>query len=217
VDCVEVNEETVVVIGSGPTDPEMCGQKVDSHTVVRMWNHEWQPVERYGARFDFGLITTMQDAHDAPMRPAKSWLFYNVPSNPLVPEVNGKSVILWNHRRYFDRAIAQGARSVSGRTVKFTRGFAAVAATIEYLRPQRVVVIGMDILRNGVTGARYYDPAALPWYVKQYPGMTRIPGWEANEMPEGVSREGPHDYGTEASLIRALAAEYGVELVWTLP
>lgn len=206
---------TVVVIGSGPA-PELCGEKVDEHTVVRMWNHEWQPVERYGSRYDYGFITTMQDAEDALKCPAKSWLFYNVPSNHRVSEVNGKPVVLWNHRRWFDRAMARGARSASGKPLKFTRGFAAVAATIEHLRPRRVVVIGMDILRNGATGLRYYDPAALPWYVKRYPGMTRVPGWAADEMPAGVLREGPHDYDAEASLIRVLADEAGVEIVWTL-
>lgn len=208
---------TVVVIGSGPADPDMCGAKVDRHTVVRMWNHEWQPVERYGSRYDYGFITTVQDAHDDIRRPAKSWLFYNVPSNHPVSEVNGKPVVLWNHRRWFDRALAQGARSASGQTIKFTRGFAAVAATIEHIRPRRVVVIGMDILRNGATGPRYYDPAALPWYVERYPGLKKIPGWAADEMPAGVPREGPHDYHAEAALIRALAAEAGVEIVWTLP
>lgn len=212
--------KTVVVIGSGPTDPGMLGARVDSHTVVRMHNHVWQPVERYGSRYDYGLITSLQDAEDAHLaarRPAQSWLFYNVPGEQVVSEIHGNAVVLWEHKRWFHRAMAQGAQPGSPRVLKFTRGFAAVAATIEHLRPRRVVVLGMDILRNGKTGARYYDPAALPWYVKRYPRLAKRPAWSSDTMPVGCRRDGPHDYEAEAALIRELASEAGVELVWELP
>jgi hypothetical protein len=205
--------DTVVVIGSGVADTVRCA--VDDHTVVRMWDWDWQPPDRYGSRFDYGLITTTQDTKDAVRLPTKAWFFYNVPHEPLISVLNGIDVIAWDHAPCFRRAIALGARSTNGKAVKFTRGFAAVAATLTFLRPKRVVVIGMGILCNGVTGSRYYDSAALPYYVNHYPNMAKVnPQWAANELTAGLVREGPHDFSTEAVLIRELAAETGALLIW---
>src|SRR4051812_15393687 len=81
--------QTIVVIGSGPTSPGLRSAFVDGHPVVRMWNHEWQPVERYGTRYDYGLITTNDDARLATRRPASGWFFYNVPSETVAQKING--------------------------------------------------------------------------------------------------------------------------------
>jgi hypothetical protein len=177
-----------------------------------MWDHEWQPVDRYGSRYDYGLITNTLNLDRASRRPAKAWFFYNVPNQP---EITGYPVFTLDRKRLTDRALAQGARSGNSKVLKFTRGFAAVAMAIERLKPRRVVVIGMQQLRDGVTGSRYYDPAALPWYVERYPlAAANIPGWAADEMPAGLIRVGPHDYAAESALIRLMAAEAGTEIVW---
>ncbi len=211
----EDDTNTVVVIGSGPAG-SISGKDIDRHPVVRLWNHEWQPADRYGSRYDYGLITTTDDAHSAARRPENAWLFYNVPHEKAVSSIDGKTVVALDHLRWFKKAQEKGARPAAPRALKFTRGFAAVAGAIEYLRPRRVIVVGMDILRNGVTGSRYFDPAALPFYVKAYPLLARArPDWASDEMPAGWLRDGPHDYSAEAVLIREIAAEAGSELVWS--
>ncbi|MBI3150075.1 MAG: hypothetical protein HYZ17_16345 [Betaproteobacteria bacterium] len=206
--------DTVVVIGAGPAG-QVSGEEVDRYPVVRMWNHDWQPAERFGSRYDYGLITRTDDVGLASRRPGK-WLFYNVPNEPEVSNIDGTPVVMLDKSSWYSRAQAHGAKPGSPRKgLKFTRGFAAVAGTIDRLRPRRIVVIGMSILRDGVTGARYYDPDALAFYVKSHPGMAaHIPGWAADEMPAGVRGEGPHDYFAEAAVIREMAAEAGVEIVW---
>jgi hypothetical protein len=207
---------TVVVIGAGPTSPQLRAADIDIHPVVRMWNHEWQPTDRYGSRFDYGVITTTQDARDAVRAPARSWFFYNVPHEQVSSgHLGGAGLVVLDNERWFRRAVALGAKSGSRKALKFTRGFAAVAAVIEHVRPERILVVGMDVLRTGATGVRYYDPAALPWYVRRYPQLAVVdPQWAADEMPPGLPRLGPHDFSAEAVLIRQLAAEAGIEIVW---
>ncbi len=206
--------DIVVVIGAGPA-ASVRAEDIDCHTVVRLWNHDWQPAERYGTRYDYGVITNTQYALDASRLPSKAWIFYNVAGQNVVKEIGETPVMTVDKVRWFTRAEAMGARSADGRGLKFTRGFAAVAGAIDCLRPRRIVVIGMNILRDGVTGPKYYDKAALPFYVKAYPAMAHLlPQWAADEMPIGLRGEGPHDYTAESKLIRQLAAEAGVELVW---
>jgi hypothetical protein len=216
-------QDTVVVIGSGPASSGMVGASIDRHRVVRMCNHDWQPADRYGSRYDYGVITSLDDARAASRRPAKAWFFYP-PSKgtrrdaAALSQIDGTDIIVVNHEKWFAQAMQMGAKSATSRALKFTRGFAAVAGSIECLRPKRVVIVGMDILRNGATGAKYYDPAALPFYVQAYPNMaTSWPAWAADELAAGVTRDGPHDYAAEAALIRKLAAEAGTELVWDGP
>ena len=207
-------EMTVVVVGSGPWSGNRTD--IDGHPVVRMWNHEWQPADRYGTRYDYGLITIEQDARCASRCPAVSWFFYNTAHEPAVSEINGGAVVTLKHHRWLQRATELGARpGTPGKAIKFTRGFAAVAGAIDQLRPGRVVIIGMDLLRDGATPSKYYDPAALPYYVNRYPSLAKAnPAWAADTMPEGWLRDGPHDYSVEAVLIRALAAEAGTEIAW---
>jgi hypothetical protein len=210
-----MTQDTVVVIGPGPSDHGMLGAYIDSHPVVQMWNHEWQPVDRYGSRYDYGLTTRMSDFQGASRTPGSAWFFYNVPHEQNPAAFNGKPVVVLDHARWQTRADALGARSAHGRGFKFTRGFAAVAGTIEHLAPRRVIVIGMDLLRNGVTGSRYYDPAALPFYLKSYPALAKaVPKWASDELPAGKLRDGPHDFSVEAVLIREIAAKAGTEIVW---
>lgn len=208
--------DTVVVIGSGPSPSGISGGEIDRHPVVRMWDHDWQPAERYGSRYDYGLITNERNPLRASRRPDKWWFFYNVPHLPPVTSFDGVPVVEMDHATWYRKAIAHGAApGHPRRALKFTRGFAAVAGVIDHLRPKRVIVIGMDILRNGFTGSRYYDPAALPFYIRAYPNMARgIPKWAAEQMPAGVRADGPHDYYAESKVIRDLSAEAGVEIVW---
>lgn len=208
--------DTVVVIGSGPGPSTMSGADIDRYPVVRMWNHEWQPADRFGSRYDYGLITRTDDVCSASRRPNKSWLFYNVPHEPEVEKIDGHAVTFLNYRRWYAKAEAIGAKAASeNRALKFTRGFAAVAGTIDCLRPRRVIVIGMSILRDGETGSRYFDPAALPFYIKSYPRLARSqPLWAADQMPPGIRGEGPHDYFAESLVIRDIAAEAGTEIIW---
>lgn len=196
----------------------MRGADVDGHEVLRMWNHDWQPAERYGSRYDYGLFTSTEDAQCTSKQPTRSWFFYNIPHEKAVFNINEKPVITLDHDRWYRDAKKLGAEpETSKKALKFTRGFAAVAAAIEHLRPSRIIGIGLDILRNGMTGVRYYDDAALPYYVKAYPLLARaIPRWAKDEMPVGQRRDGPHDYGVEAALVRLVAAEAGVELAWQL-
>jgi len=207
--------KSVVVIGNGPA--QVSGQDIDRHTVVRMCHHEWQTVDRYGERYDYGLITRTSEISADARRPGK-WLFYNVPGEPTTPSIDGTPVVMLDARGWYRKAKEHGA--IPGdphRGLKFTKGFAAVAGVIERLRPRRVIVIGMNILRDGVTGLKYYDPAALPFYKKMYPNMVvGIPKWAADELPAGLRGEGPHDYFTEAAVIREIASEAGIELVWEM-
>jgi hypothetical protein len=207
--------QSIVVIGPGPVSPGMLDAYTDGDPVVQMWDHDWQPVDRYGSRYDYGLITRTGEAHAASRTPEVAWFFYNVPHEKAPSSINGKPIVVLDHVRWQVKADALGAKSGNGRGFKFTRGFAAVAGAIEHLSPRRVIVVGMEVLRNGVTGSRYYDPAALPFYVKSYPVLAKAcPEWAADEMTAGCLRAGPHDYSAEAVLIRELAAEAGVELVW---
>lgn len=207
-------EHTVVVIGSGPAD--VLGDEIDRFPVVRMWNHEWQPAERFGSRFDYGLITSTDDAMAAQKKPARSWLFYNVPHHRKAASLKGRPVVFLDHMSWYRKAWAYGARPEDPRrALKFTRGFAAVAGAIQTLRPKRIIVVGMTLLHDGVTGSHYFDQAALPFYVAAYPQMAKhIPIWAEDKIPAGLRGEGPHDYTAEAAVIRELAAEEGVELVW---
>ena len=206
--------DTVVVIGSGPAG-SVSAEAIDCHPVVRMWNHEWQPVDRYGSRYDYGLITRTAEIRPGARRPGK-WLFYNVPNGPVGPSIDGTAVIVLDAGQWYSKAKAHGATPGHPHDrLKFTKGFAAVAGVIECLRPRRIVVIGMSILRDGVTGPKYYDPAALPFYKKLYPNMTaNLPKWAADEMPAGLRGDGPHDYFTESIVIREMASEAGIEIVW---
>lgn len=209
--------DTVVVVGCGPAG-QSSGKEIDRHPVVRMWNHEWQPADRFGSRYDYGMITARESALIAAKRPKKGWFFYNVPHEDEVSKIEDVPVIVLDHMRWYRHPAAQGAKPGGPKALKFSRGFAAVAGVIEHLRPKRILAIAMDVLCNGVTSAKYYDEAALPYYVKSYPNLAKIsPAWAADEIPAGRVRNGPHDFQMEANLIRALAAEAGVELVWSRP
>lgn len=212
---------TAIVIGSGAGPEEPRGAEIDRHLVVRMWNHEWQSSDRFGSRYDHGLITTLDDVQRATRRPAKSWFFYPATKGTrreaTVAKIDDVDVIVLNHVRWSIKAHALKAKSADGRGLKFTRGFVAVAGAIECLRPRRIIVIGMDVLRNGATSGKYFDRAALPFYVNSYKKLAMArPDWAADELPAGLTGEGPHDYAVEAVLIRALAAEAGTEIVWNL-
>jgi hypothetical protein len=193
----------------------MTGADIDKYPVVQMWNHDWQSADRYGSRYDYGLATTLRDARDASRRPTKAWLFYNVPHEKAVQTINGDPVIFLDHMSWYKKAALHGARSFCNRALKFTRGFAAVAGVIQCLKPKRIIVIGMDVLCNGVTGVRYFDADALPFYVESYPQLAQnLPLWASNEFPSGLRGDGPHDFSAEAAVIRELAAEVGTKLVW---
>lgn len=205
---------TVIIVGSGPLSAEIRGADIDAHTVVRMWNCEWQSSERYGSRYDYGLITRIEDAEKAVRLPTQSWFLYNVPHEPLSAQLNGIAVTHWNHIPWLKKARSMNARTY-GKAFKFTRGFVAVAQTIHHLRPKRIVIVGMDVLRNGATSAKYYDIEALPYYVSKHPRLAAgLPHWADDEMPPGRDYLGPHDFKVEAALVRSLAAETGTALDW---
>ena len=156
----------------------------------------------------------MDYANEAKKRPSKAWFLYSHKNT--ARDADGVRVDVLNHEQWFAKAAAHGAKPGSAdRALKFTRGFAAAAGAIQCLKPRRLIVIGMSILRDGVTGSKYYDPAALPFYIKSYPAMAfRLPDWAADTMPPGLRGEGPHDYFAEAVIIRELADEAGTEIVW---
>lgn len=207
--------DTVIVIGCGPVGADLRGADIDKHPVVRMWNHEWQPADRFGSRYDYGMITTTKDAQIAARRPKKSWFLYNVPHEVVISSVNDVPVIVFDHMPWYVKAKIIGATPASKKALKFSRGFAAVAGVIEHLNPKLIRCIGMDVLKNGVTSSKYYDPDALPFYVQSYPKLAAaVPEWAADEIPAGRIRNGPHDFWAESLMIRELAAEAGTEIVW---
>ncbi len=203
---------SVVVVGDGPSgEGTGWGSFIDEQSaVVRLWNHHWQPPADYGRRYDYGLITAPRNAQNAARNPARKWWYYDVYSktNGTYNRLHGLDVDVLPHKQWLSELEQLGAKSENGKPLKLARGFAAALATACLLKPQRMFMIGMDMLRDGVTTSPRYGTAAT-----SYRNAT-MPGHALELVDAGLEREGPHDYTAERALFDAKAAEHGIEIQW---
>lgn len=201
----------VVVVGHGPSaEGRGLGSEIDRHVVVRMWNNHWQSRTDYGSRYDYGLFCPPLPDHKT--KPAKGWWVYDVmnpgTANGFYPcPIGGLTITRLPFEPWTARAVAMGGEA-EGRRFKLTRGCAAACAAIELLQPERLVLVGLDMLRAGATVSPRYGSAAQLDFDQTMVGRDHV------FKPAGERREGAHDLEVEGKLVADMAAERKIEIVW---
>lgn len=200
----------VAVIGHGPSPSgKGWGAQIDAcERVIRMWDCHWQAPADYGTRYDVGIFTVwpgeLQEFRRGRQRTPAEWWGYDIRGmgrNGHREPLDQPSRLI-DTRGWIARARAFGAKGSTGK-LEFTRGTVAVLAAIEWLKPQRLHIVGFDTISQGALAWPQYSAAA-------------IGAWEQRKgrayafVDDGRERSPTHDYGAE----RRLILETGTELQW---
>jgi hypothetical protein len=178
-------------------------------TVIRMWDCQWQDPAVLGNRYDIGLYelhpTMMATFHENVRRnPRRGWvasLLKPVARSQILPRTQ-----IVDQQRWNEIGIAMGGLGMTGR-LQFTRGTIAACWAIEDAEPgDRVILVGFDNIRRGVTLP--LDQAFCPAY-RGNPGSYSFEGYRAQR-----TKDGNHDFAIELPVMRRLAADHGVSVVF---
>jgi hypothetical protein len=204
----------IAVIGHGRSpEGKSWGVGIDScNTVIRCWDWQWQPVEDYGGKYDYGLfmltpkgLRLFQDFNAR--RPTRGWLAYmGKPTSGGLPD----GTTLLDTSRWVQ--IAQEEFGGRGETniLTLTRGCVAAAWAIEYAIPNEpVVLVGFDNVKIGVN--QPIDQSFCPEYWELY-NSRFAPGKAEKTYPIGTARTATHDMSVEKPLLELLAKRNRAEL-----
>lgn len=205
---------TTVVIGHGRSPEDRhWGSKIDScKKVVRMWDWQWQNPIDYGNKYDYGLFVLTPKGLQVFTRhnqetPARAWLaYFGKPTSGLLP--NGVPVEIVDTTPWVEIAQAMGGVGISGR-LTLTRGCVAAAWAIAN-EPSRVVLVGFDNVHCGIN--RPVEQSFCPEYWNLY--LSRFKPDTEKVYPIGSAKTATHDMAVELPLLKQLAENYRVELVF---
>lgn len=202
------------VIGHGRSpEGRGWGDRINSASqVIRMWNWHWQSTDDYGSRYDWGVIeahkVTIRDwmAHNQ-RQPAKGWIAsllmrYRGMDQELPPSARLVDQENWlKMQRPDDRGCGETGRW------QLTRGGIAACWAIMNAEPgDRVVLVGFDVIRAGVSMA---VEKAFSLEYTQSSGFWGLDGWKA-----GDTKSGNHDYPAERRLIEFLGERASVKVAF---
>lgn len=197
----------VAIIGHGPspggkgwgTDIDLCD------CVIRMWDCHWQAPADYGIRYDIGCFTLspkeLVDFRRLCRRRPLKWWGYD-PRGMIRGghvEALAEPIEVIESRAWEDRGRKMGGRGLAGR-FELSRGSAAVMAALEWLKPERLHIVGFDTVASGVIADAEYGPAAAASNADR-----RVTPQIKIDRARG--KTATHDYPAERRLIMAAGGD----------
>jgi hypothetical protein len=200
---------TVAVVGHGPSPQgQGWGAAIDRcDAVVRMWDCHWQAASDYGTRYDFGLFTAWP--RDLALlrrfvrRAPGAWWAYDIRGR-LGALKDAPAALRFDPAPHVALLRAAGARGARGR-IELSRGGAALLATLEFLRPRTLHLVGFDGLRDG--------DFPLDRHPAGFSQALALMGRRVDTRFFGRVTA-THDPAAERALIERAAAAQGCALAW---
>lgn len=197
---------TVVIIGHGKSlVGKGWGSRIDAcDTVVRLWDNHWQDVPDWGCKYDYGYIE-LSPKQMSRMKfynkntPRLGWIggllksaTYELPPNTTIIKFG----------EWIELGKTLGGVGNTGK-LKLTRGCAAACWAITHLKPDQVILVGLDNVRE----RRALTPE------EGFPDAYRVlPSTSWKTYVGGGTKYHNHDYVAEGDILRVLSERTGVKL-----
>jgi hypothetical protein len=202
----------IAVIGHGPSPVgQGWGWEIDRCDAVwRFWDCHWQDPADYGTRYDIGLFTAVPGElkffRRHRRRDPGAWFAYDLRGlyrNGHVEPLH-QPVVSFDARPWVEQARRLGGRGAGGR-LELSRGCAASMMAMTAGKTDRLILVGLDAIRDGNLPADHYP--------EDFKACIRETGRTMNLSHLGT-RTGSHDWAVERKLIEASGLAHDCAIEW---